>query len=528
MAGSQYLIYPGSSWYMAPLFFVHAWMTFILLIFTALRSRICAYVLLPLLLLPQFLFYYILSRYGIFLEAELVTAALETTWKQLSGFIYPKHYVTAPILVTFAIICIHQARKRLILPPFLSTRLVCILFFGYSIFSALLLHAGVVFFPRQTSYLTYAYRTASQDSEDYRKQVMYDMIQKNEFPYIYKLYLPFYPIITIITNTYQYFHTEELEKAETRPSACVFDEQDTTVVLLIGESYRADHSPWNGYERELLPETSQHLDNIINIPYMKSYATTTITSIYGMLSDATCQNRKATKTSFLSVLAKHGYQNHLCVSNTGYWYNQPHIRGIIDGKIHTLHQNTTYDEIEASIAGIVQTQGKKMIIIEDGIGHVPYRHDPDYTKYSESEPDQPDKADGLRNTNAYDNCLLQADNLFARIIQQLKGKDAILFYSADHGQSFGEQGFYIHGGLLNVEKQRHVFSFVWFSDKYAEKHPHIVAGLKANRNKPLSHDNIYHSIISMAGIKSEVQETNLDVTKALELPDVDHFSLDDE
>ncbi len=521
-AGSAYLNKPAAELYMLLIFLANTWISFFLVLILAVRSRICAYVILPILILTQVLFRYIDLNYGPTLKSELITAAWETSWEQVSGFIKPIHYIAIPACFLLMYGFIYQMRKRLVLPSFISAPFAWGLCVGYISITTSLLYVGVRYFPRQASYLTYTIPTHEMDEELYRKELMYGMIREAHHAYIYSLYLPFYPIACIIENTYNYFNTIGYERSESIASRYMFNEQDLIVVFIVGESFRADHSPWNGYHRDTLPRTTAHLGNIVNFPYVKSYATTTITSIYGMLSDATCANKKASKTSFLGILKKHGFQTRLFASNTGYWYNNPHVSKIIDGKLNSIYRPCSHAEIESCVAAITGAPGKSFIMIEDGIGHAPYRHDPEFTVFDESKPFK------ILNINAFDNCLLQTDALIARVIELLKDKNAILLYSADHGQSFGEQGFYMHGGLPIAEKQRHVFSFVWYSDQYKEKHPDIMAALEANRNKALSHDYIYHSIISMAGIHSDAQDPALDITKPLDQPDVDSFSLGNE
>ena len=122
-------------------------------------------------------------------------------------------------------------------------------------------------------------------------------------------------------------------------------------------------------------------------------------------------------------------------------------------------------------------------------------------------------------SDKYDNCLLQTDDLLYRLTQVLKDKKAVILYSSDHGQSFGEQGVYMHGGALSVIQQRHVFSFLWYSDAYAQAHPEMIQTVKSNAMRLLSHDDIYSSVLSLSGIECSVPGLeNNDFTKALNRP----------
>ena len=161
--------------------------------------------------------------------------------------------------------------------------------------------------------------------------------------------------------------------------------------------------------------------------------------------------------------------------------------------------------------------GLRFVMVEDGTGHAPYDHEPHFARF------------GTDTIDMYDNCLLQTDDVLNRIVQQLKDKKAVLLYCSDHGQSFGEQGCYMHGGALGVLTQRHVFSFVWYSDKYAAAHPDKINAMRANAEKPLSHDDIYLSLLSLAGIECTLPRTECgDFTKPLTRPDVSEFELNED
>ena len=45
--------------------------------------------------------------------------------------------------------------------------------------------------------------------------------------------------------------------------------------------------------------------------------------------------------------------------------------------------------------------------------------------------------------------------------------------------------------------------FIWYSDAFASRYPDMVRALKANRLKAVSHDHIYHTLLSLASIRPE-------------------------
>lgn len=97
----------------------------------------------------------------------------------------------------------------------------------------------------------------------------------------------------------------------------------------------------------------------------------------------------------------------------------------------------------------------------------------------------------------------------------MRDKDALLFFTSDHGESLGENKRWGHGGPTSLKEQTHVCAFIWYSDLYAQQHPEIIKALKQNAQRFTSHRQLYHTIISICGLKSSLQINSEDMTKIL-------------
>ena len=53
--------------------------------------------------------------------------------------------------------------------------------------------------------------------------------------------------------------------------------------------------------------------------------------------------------------------------------------------------------------------------------------------------------------------------------------------------------------------------FIWYSDAFASRYPDMVRALKANRLKAVSHDHIFHTLLSLASIRSEIVRNDLNL-----------------
>lgn len=273
------------------------------------------------------------------------------------------------------------------------------------------------------------------------------------------------------------------------------------VVLYIGESVRADHFPLNGYKRDTMPSICGS-SNIVNMPFVYSKGTSTLSSISSLLSITDESSRQPTHKSFINILEKHGYSNFLIVgANTqGKWYMTPTISAILDNKVRLYASPANAQQYANIVKELTQSHHHVFMLMEDGAGHIPYN----------SENDKFGKKDII---DRYDNCLLDIDARLNSIIGELKNKDAIVIFISDHGESFGEGGRWCHSGPLSAIEQTHVCCFIWYSDLFAQRRPDLISTLKTNSIKKHKSSFVYHTIISLSGIRSDVQILNKDLTR---------------
>lgn len=493
---------------------VHTVVSIGLLLLLAMRSRVVAYVVLPIVLFLWAVPTYLHVTMGPCMYSELITGGLETTWHELSGFL------TLPVagaLLVFGLFCtglvlvLRRYFVRLAQLPGRWVWSVALAYIGVTV-AAVPLLAELA--PRALLPLLFPPVYGSGPEKDWQQEnQVANMLNETCPAYACRVLMPYYRQAAFVYYVADYYRVKDVRKSESLASRLVCGD-DVVVVLVIGESYRSDHASWNGYARETLPQLSNLRGNIINFPWFKSFATSTVSSIYGMLSDATCVSREAQHTSFLSVMRKHGFNHLLLLCRTTRWDRNPQIATVLDRKLTNLAVCADTAELESGLETAIARGGRQFVLVEDGTGHAPYDHEPQFGKF------------GNEGMDKYDNCLLQTDDVLYRLIDRLKGRKAVLVYSSDHGQSFGEQGCYMHGGALGVLKQRHVFSFVWYSDAYATAHPDKIAAMRDNAYKLLSHDDIYLSILSLAGIECELPTPDCgDFTKLLNRPPVADFSL---
>jgi lipid A ethanolaminephosphotransferase len=118
--------------------------------------------------------------------------------------------------------------------------------------------------------------------------------------------------------------------------------------------------------------------------------------------------------------------------------------------------------------------------------------------------------------NAYDNTILYTDLVLSRLIGLLEREagrfDVAMLYVSDHGESLGENGLYLHGlpWLLAPDTQTRVPMLAWLSDGFAADRKVDRACLAQGRHESLSHDHLFHSVLGLFDVRTEIYARELD------------------
>lgn len=448
--------------------------------------------------------FYAKKCFGYNLSFDLINAIFETNRQEISGFINLQSlaWLAGYSLASVAIFLItryclktkpgtkHQNRKRFLLA-------IVALAVGYGIFEA-----PRIIIPRKPSLF---FKLADPEI---RKN--HEMFITGHYDYfLYKWGNPYNLYETLFYGIKYYFHEVKLTDSASYPSLRTKDKTPLTIILVIGESVRADHIGLNGYHRNTTPQLAKQA-HLHSLSQMYSYGASTYISLEGILAGLMKQGERADKTSFVSILKKHGFHTSFYAENTDDFTNSRLYYELV-GK--SMDKRATLRMPIARVADTIvhdiqqNTNPNKFILVENGTGHYPYITE---SKYSTFQPCKIDwlSVDDIANReeklpNDYDNCILALDDFLSRLIEGIKDSNAVLLYCSDHGQSLGEGGQFMHGDNKNVI-MRHVASFIWFSDTYIQQNPELARQIAAVKDKPLIHGQIYATMLRLSGIESEV------------------------
>jgi len=318
-----------------------------------------------------------------------------------------------------------------------------------------------------------------------------------------------------ITQAINTNEDKQLRKLGVDASIPDSDPDRELVIMVVGETARANRFSINGYDRLTNPLLKQ--EDVISFSHFSSCGTTTAISVPCMFSIYTHNNYNDDALYTENAL---DILNHADVGIL--WRdNNSGSKGVAT---RVPHENFSSPDINpecntecrdtgmlAGLQGYIDSAETKDVLI---VLHQMGNHGPEYYKrYPESfEKFTPVCKSSDLNTctreeinNAYDNAILYTDYFLSQVIDLLKNNssrfETAMFYVSDHGESLGEYGLYLHGMpyVIAPQEQTHIPAILWFGDSFRVNTENILD----NRDKHYSHDNIFHTLLTLFEIESD-------------------------
>lgn len=287
------------------------------------------------------------------------------------------------------------------------------------------------------------------------------------------------------------------------------DTDTLTVLLIIGESLRADHLQVNGYHRPTTPLLSKE-KNLIAYPNVITDYVLTHLSIPHILtrSTATHPDRAYTEQSFITLLRQAGYTatwiaNQESIPTYAYFMNEcDSIVYASSNKSMYLFDSWLDTDVLPHYHNLLGKWSLQFILLHTVGSHWYYdSHYPQsYRRYTPTTTSRVISGNTQSQMiNSYDNTILFSDYVWHSIIEPLRNTTSVILYISDHGESLGEQGYYTHG--VDRPEQHNVACWLWYSDKYAQRYPDKVARLRSNSHRKLKTYFVFPTILDIADIK---------------------------
>lgn len=306
------------------------------------------------------------------------------------------------------------------------------------------------------------------------------------------------------------------------------------LVLVPGETTRAQNWGLNGYQRQTTPKLAARAAAVVNFPNVSSCGTATATSLpcmFSVMDQGNYNGSVAQKQDNVLDLVQRAGANVLWLDNDSgckYVCDRVPNENVSALQLPEFCRNgECLDNILLhNFEQQISTDPSKDLVI---VLHTMGSHGPTYfERYTEEyrqflptcDTQDISKCNQEQLVNTYDNGVLYIDQFLDQIITKLQQHnewDTALYYVSDHGESLGESGMYLHGAPYSIApaEQTQVPMVFWASDSWKQQ-----TGLdsqclqqQANSNA-YSHDNVFHSVLGLMEIKTEVYQTQKDLFAA--------------
>lgn len=316
------------------------------------------------------------------------------------------------------------------------------------------------------------------------------------------------------------------------PAATPEQRKPALVVLVIGETARADRFSLNGYERDTNRYTRAR--GVVNFPRVVSCGTSTAESvpcIFSGLGQAQFSHAAAaTRESIFGALQRLGVSTFWRDNSTG-------CKDVCDERHFEQRANWTDTELCDSTgcfdelllrdfdALLAEPSRDHLIVLHQRGSHGPAYHTnvPQWAKEFFPECDLPNlrNCDRAAVNNSYDNTILYTDYFLSGVIDELEKRSGefatAMLYVSDHGESLGERGLYLHGFPYSMapREQIEVPMLFWASPSfYADRANVAPECLRRSAENDTSHDAIFHTLLPMFGVQSPLYDADLDLLAA--------------
>ena len=288
------------------------------------------------------------------------------------------------------------------------------------------------------------------------------------------------------------------------------------IILVVGETARADRFSLNGYRKETNPELKKQ--DVVSFRNVTSCGTSTgysVPCMFSVLGRKEFDQEKALHyKNALDVLFEHGVQilwrdnnsdsKGVATRMTYENFQSPTLNPVCDNECRDIGMLEGLDKY-------IETRKHKDILI---VLHQMGNHGPEYYRRYPKEfaRFQPMCMSGELNTcskeeidNAYDNAILYTDYFLSNVIELLKKYDdqfaTAMLYLSDHGESLGEHGIYLHAAPYAIapKEQTHIPAILWTGKHF----DYDVADIRPFENYPLSHDDLFCSLMIAYELKSQ-------------------------
>ncbi len=339
----------------------------------------------------------------------------------------------------------------------------------------------------------------------------------------------FYANPTYFTYSILKYVQEQLKPApsaivtQTAADAVIIDTSKhyELIIMVVGETARADRFSLNGYHKDTNPLLAKE-NSLVSFSNVSSCGTSTGVSVPCMFSVLGRENYDKEKALHTENALEILFENHVQIlwrdnnsdskgvaTRLKYEnFKTPTLNPVCDKECRDIGMLSGLDKY------IAARKNQDILIVLHQMGN----HGPEYyRRYPEAfEKFKPMCMTGeLRDCsqteidNSYDNAILYTDYFLSEVINFLKKYDGeretAMLYVADHGESLGENGWYLHAApyVIAPKEQTHVPAILWMGEHF----DFSIDQAKPFKDSPLSHDDVFCTLLVAFELQSKTCES---------------------
>lgn len=301
------------------------------------------------------------------------------------------------------------------------------------------------------------------------------------------------------------------------------------IVLVVGETARADRFSLNGYQRQTNPLLSK--EEVFSFSNVEACGTSTALSVpcmFSLFNRSEYSPKLGKNTENLLDVLNHAGINILWRDNNS------DSKGVASRVRYEDFKNPNINpvcDVECRDEGMLaklqeyidkKSEGDIFIVLHQMGSHGPAYFKRYPASFEFFKPAcQSNKLETCSEdeiNNAYDNTIRYTDYFLSKVIELLKKNspqfEASMIYMSDHGESLGEKGVFLHGlpFFMAPKNQKNVGAIFWFGSGFEEIDKEA---LYKKTSQEFSHDNLFHTILGIMEINTTIYNPQLDILMGL-------------
>jgi lipid A ethanolaminephosphotransferase len=305
-------------------------------------------------------------------------------------------------------------------------------------------------------------------------------------------------------------------------------DRPVVMVLIVGETGRAQNWALNGYARATSPELSAR--EISYFSDVSSCGTSTAVSVPCMFSglgrDGYSYGAGLARENLMDVLAHAGFRTMWWDNNGGSQrvavrMGEEALFAGTDAEICPAGECDDRILLQRLAAELPKITENTVIVLHTIGSHGPsyhLRYPADRAVFTPTcETGELGKCTHDEIVNTYDNTIAFTDWFLGQVIDTLNADRSVIpmmIYASDHGESLGEGGLYLHAApyFMAPAEQTHVPMLTWLSAAAEVEMGVTRACLDQRAVDALSHDNIFHTVLGLLDVVTTARDAALDLT----------------